>query len=170
MKNLLGAALIGAAAGTAGALVQAAIGATQSLLFLPPREDANLAPRLVDRAARAVGLEAPLEVEWALGTLFHFAYGAGWGAMYGVARERTGASAVKAGLVLGGIIHAITFPRWGLAVVTNVERPPERRTKRMDFVAVTETYGFGLATAAAYELINATRDAPVTHRHDQARR
>lgn len=146
--RLLGT-LRGAAAGMVGSLVQAAVGATESALVLPDAEDANVAPRLMDRLARHLGEELPLEAEWALGTLFHFGYGAAWGILYALAEDELEMSPAVGGAAMGGLIYAITFSRWGGAVRTGVERHPERRTRRMTFVAASIAMTFGLTTAAA---------------------
>lgn len=149
MTSTTSAVARGAAAGLIGSIVQAAVGATESALFLPDHEDANVAPRLMDRLARDMGKEMPLEAEWALGTLFHLAYGATWGALYGLADDRLEIPPLLGGLALGGVIYGITFPDWGGAVQTQVERPQEARTRRMSVVVGSITLGFGLATAYA---------------------
>lgn len=149
------AALRGAAAGLAASVVQSAVGATESLLLLPEDEDANIAPRLIDRLARDVGKEMPLEAEWLLGTLFHLGYGATWGTLYGIADDNLDIHPLVGGTLLGGVIYAITFPDWGAAVQTQVERSPHRRTRRMTLVAASVALTFGLATAYANEAMKA---------------
>ena len=141
------ALLRGAIAGTVASTVQAAIGASESALFLPEREDANIAPRLMDRLARDFGEDLPLEVEWILGTLFHFGYGVTWGMLYALLEEEVELHPALGGTALGALIYGITFPRWGAAVQTDVERPPEARTRRMTFVAASVALTFGLTTA-----------------------
>lgn len=143
------AASRGSAAGVLASVVQVAVGAAETALFLPPHEDANIAPRLVDRMARDLGRELSLEAEWVLGTLFHFGYGAAWGAIYGLVEERLEPHPLVGGGALGALIYAITFPRWGGAVQTQVERPPEARTRRMTFVAASVAMTYGIATAYA---------------------
>jgi hypothetical protein len=143
------AAVRGSAAGLLASVVQVAVGAAESALILPPHEDANIAPRLMDRLARDLGAELPLEAEWALGTLFHFGYGATWGAIYGMAEEQLEPHPLVGGAALGALIYAITFTRWGGAVQTQVERPPEVRTRRMTFVAASVAMTYGIATAYA---------------------
>jgi len=132
-----------------GSLVQAAVGATENALILPSHEDANIAPRLMDRLARDLGKEMPIELEWILGTLFHFGYGAAWGILYSLVDEEFDLHPAIGGAAMGGIIYAITFPRWGGAVQTQVERPPEARTGRMTLVAASVALTFGVATAYA---------------------
>ena len=52
-------------------------------------------------------------------------------------------------VVMGALIYAITFTRWGGAVQTQAERPPEVRTRRMTFVAASVAMTYGIATAYA---------------------
>jgi hypothetical protein len=145
--------LRGSTAGIVGSLVQAAVGASESALLLPEHEDANIAPRLMDRLARDLGEELPLAAEWVLGTLFHFGYGAAWGMLYALLDEELEVHPAVGGAAMGAVIYGITFPRWGGAVQTQVERPPEARTRRMTFVAASVALTFGLSTAfAAHEL------------------
>lgn len=153
-------ALRGSAAGLAAGVVQVAVGAAESALFLPPHEDANIAPRLMDRLAKDMGKDLSLEAEWALGTAFHFGYAAGWGALYGLVDEKLEPHPLLGGAALGALIYAITFPRWGGAVQADVERPPEVRTRRMTFVAASVAMTFGIATAYANQALKA-RSAPV---------
>lgn len=145
--------LAGAAAGVIGSIVQAGIGKSEELAFLPEREDSNIAPRLMDRLAGAVGEDLPTPAAWALGTAFHVGYGAVWGGLYALAREHRPIHPLFGGLAMGGIIYAITFPPWGGAVQTGTERPPKRRSWGMEVVAVSVALGFGVATAAVYERI-----------------
>jgi hypothetical protein len=149
-------ALRGAAAGVAGTLVQTMLGKAEERALLPPWEDSNIAPRFMNRLARDVGLTLPASAEWVLGTAFHLGYGVTWGALYAAARERLHPHPVAGGLALGALIYGITFPRWGGAVQTQTERPPEHRTRAMEFVAASVTLGYGLATALAYEKIRRT--------------
>ena len=149
MSPILPTILRGSAAGLFGSLVQVAVGASESALILPEHEDANIAPRLMDRLSRDLGKEMPIEAEWLLGTLFHFGYGATWGILYSLADEHLDLHPAAGGTALGGLIYAITFPDWGGAVQTQVERPPEVRTSRMTFVAASVAFTFGLATAYA---------------------
>lgn len=153
--------LRGSTAGMAGSLVQAAVGAGESALFLPEHEDANIAPRLMDRLARDLGEELPLSAEWVLGTIFHFGYGATWGMLYALLDEELDVHPAAGGSVMGAIIYAITFPRWGGAVQTQVERTPGRRTRRMTFVAASVALAFGLTTAyTAHALRLRSRERP----------
>ena len=149
--SLLRTMLVGAAAGMVGSVVQAAIGKTEEIAFLPDGEDSNIAPRLMDRLGRRVGYDPSPAAEWALGTMFHVGYGAAWGALYALARERHPIDPWVGGAVMGAVIYGITFPRWGGAVKTRTERPPRRRSWAMEVVAASVTLGFGLPTALTYE-------------------
>lgn len=141
----------GVAAGVAASVVQAAIGKTEEIAFLPPWEDANFAPRLVSRLAGRMGVDSSATENWAIGTLFHLGYAAWWGGLYAISRERIPLRPVPGGLLLGGLIYGITFPSWGGAVQTGTERPPEQRTWRMDVVTVSVAFGFGFCTSLLYE-------------------
>lgn len=137
----------GAAAGVGAAVIQAAIGKTEEKLLLPPWEDADIAPRLMERLGEMAGVEIDDATKWVLGTVFHFGYGAAWGMLYAAATEKRRVNPLLGGLALGGLIYAITFPRWGGAVQTGTERPPEARTREMELVAASVTSGFGVSTA-----------------------
>lgn len=151
--------LKGSGAGVAAALLQAVAGKAYDVVLLPPGEDSHLAPRLVDRVGRAVGIRPTEPEEWALGTAFHLGYGAFWGAAYAAARERTSVDPWVGGAVLGGLIYAITFPRWGGAVRTHTVRAPERRTARMTAFGAVVTAVFGITTALAYETLRTPGEA-----------
>jgi hypothetical protein len=151
MSSALSIVVRGAAAGVVGCTVQAAIGATESATFVPDGENANLAPRLMGRLA-ALGGGALTDTErWTLGTLYHIGYGAGWGMLYALARERMQVHPLLGGVLLGGLIYGITFPRWGGAVQLRAERPPAKRSPQMGVVLASVTLSFGLATAFTYE-------------------
>lgn len=143
--------LRGASAGIGACTIQAIIGKAEEKMLLPPWEDSNIAPRLMQRLAEHAGESLSPVTKWMLGTAFHLGYGAFWGALYAAGRERRPVNPLLGGSLLGGLIYGITFPRWGGAVQTRTERPPGRRTERMTFVAASVTLAFGLATALLYE-------------------
>jgi hypothetical protein len=146
-------AVRGGLAGAAGSVVQAAVGKSEDIAILPPRENANIAPRLMDRLFGTRGISLTTAESWTLGTIFHLGYGAGWGKLYALVRERRPTHPLLGGTILGTTIYLITFPRWGGAVLSGIERPPERRSRRMGFVAASVALSFGLATALFYEAI-----------------
>jgi hypothetical protein len=152
MGRTLGSTLTrGAAAGVFAAVVQAGVGATESRWFLPDGENANFAPRMMARLAVLLGTSLSATERWTLGTVYHHAYGAGWGALYALVRERRPVHPLAGGLVLGGLIYGITFTPWGGAIWIDAERPPGVRTRRMEVVLASVTSSFGLVTAYTYE-------------------
>lgn len=148
----------GAAAGTLAAAVQAMAGKAYERGMLPRGEDSDVAPRLVHRISEEAGHDASRAEAWVAGTLFHFGYGGFWGAMYGLARERWRVPPTAGGAALGAWIYLITFPRWGGAVRTGTVAPAGVRSERMTGFAVLVTATFGLATAAAYEMLRGGED------------
>lgn len=143
----------GALAGVAATTVQTLVGKGEEMLLLPPREDADIAPRLVKRLGEAIGVEPSNPTKWALGTAFHFGYGAFWGMTYAALRERRPLHPVVGGALLGGLIYAVTFPRWGGAVQTGTERRPGRRSDGMEVVAASVCLSFGVVAAFANEAL-----------------
>lgn len=154
----LSTTLRGAGAGFVAALPQAALGELEERLFLPPGEDADIAPRTVHRMVLlSTGHRLSSPVKWVLGTAYHFGYGALWGIAYAHARERFRLGPLAGGALLGGVIYLITYPRWGLGVLIGAERPPGVRSRRMTLVAWSVALGFGLVTAALYERLRGGR-------------
>lgn len=141
----------GSAAGLGASVVQVMIGKAEEIVLLSPGEDSNIAPRLMARLAEDVGKDLSENETWALGTAFHLCYSAFWGAAYATARERYPVPPLVGGGLLGALIYGITFPRWGGAVQTDTERPPEARSDEMTVVAVSVALGFGITTAYFYE-------------------
>jgi hypothetical protein len=82
--------------------------------------------------------------------LFHLGYGAFWGAGYALAVRDRPVSPIIGGTLLGGLIYALAFPRWGAAVLTKTERPPERRTTKMNLVAWSVALTYGVVTSLLY--------------------
>jgi hypothetical protein len=137
----------GAVAGILGSVVQVGVGFALDKLLLPPRQHNNIAPRLVKRLAQGTGRRGHAPRDWTFGTLFHLGYGAGWGALLGLARRRTGASPLSLGVVGGGLIYLAAFSHIGVGTLTATEPPPNARgwRKQASLVAVAST--FALATA-----------------------
>lgn len=140
----------GALAGLAGGVPQVLLTKIEEKLFLDGGEDADLGPRLIQRMAERMGKPLPEDVKWLAATAFHFAYAAAWGTLYAAASRRRPLHPLVGGLALGGLIYAITFPRWGGAVRTRTEPPPGARSARKEVVLATATFAFGLGTALAY--------------------
>lgn len=145
------ALLRGAGAGLLATAPQTLVGKLEERLFLPPGEDADIAPRLVERVAGRVGVRLPTPVKWVLGTAYHLGYGCAWGAAYAFFHERRPLPPLLGGFLLGCAIYAIAFQRWGPGVLLGAERPPGVRSRRMTLVASSVSLSFGLATAFLYE-------------------
>jgi hypothetical protein len=144
--------LAGSLAGLVAATAQVAVGKAEELLILPPGEDANIAPRFVQRLAERAGRSLPDSWRWALGTLFHYGYGAFWGALYALlegwlAARRRPPPPLLGGAALGAVLYALAFSRLGLAVQAGTERPPERRPAAKTAMAWSVALTFGLVTA-----------------------
>jgi hypothetical protein len=150
--------LRGVAAGVGASIIQVIIGrAEEKLLPLPDHEDANIAPRFVDRLAEKAGIETSSTHNWALGTLFHFGYAAFWGAGYALVVQDRKVPPLLGGTLLGGLIYSLAFTRWGVAVQSKAERPPEKRTTRMSIVAWSVALSYGVATGLLYHWPKARR-------------
>jgi hypothetical protein len=145
-------------AGVVASLIQVVVGKVEDKLFLPHRENADIAPRLVQRLAQRAGHSLPHVHKWVLGTIFHEAYSVFWGAAYGVAYAAVGGRRVVpwpvGGVALGTLLHQLAFSPWGAAVQTGTERPPHRRTWRMSVVTWSVALTYGLVTALVYERLS----------------
>jgi hypothetical protein len=145
-------ALTGSLAGLVAATAQVAVGKAEEWLILPPGEDANVAPRFVQRLAERAGQPLPASWRWVGGTLFHYGYGAIWGALYALlegwlaARHRA-PPPLLGGVALGAALYALAFSRLGVAVQTGTERPPQRRPASKTAEAWSVALTFGLVTA-----------------------
>ncbi len=140
----------GAGAGLVACVVQVLVGKGADYAVLPEREDTHIAPRFVRRMAEDLGEPVSETTQWVLGTAFHLGYAVFWGGAYGFAYRKRPVEPVVGGTLLGGLIYALAFSRWGVAVQTGTERPPERRTKRMTAVAATVALTYGLTTALLF--------------------
>ncbi len=140
---LLKRACIGACIGIAAAVPQAIVGKAEDLLILPDHENADIAPRFMRRLAHLSGSHLSPVAQWVLGTLFHFAYGAGWGSAYAVVTPRR-LPPPLGGAILGALIYMLAFSRVGAGTLTGSERPPRARTFRLMLThwSVALTYSF----------------------------
>ncbi len=114
-------------------------------------EDADIGPRFVERVLRRFTRRRVREdTKWIGASAFHFGYAIFWGACYALAYHRWRPHPLVGGGVLAAIIYAITFPRWGGAVVTGSEPAPGRRSWRHALVLATAALTYGLGTALLY--------------------
>jgi len=124
--------------------------AAQRILGMPPGK-ADIGPRFVKRMAERLETPAPPAVHWLLAAMFHFAYAAGWGALYGLAQEVRPTPPAVAGPVMGGVIYGLAFSRVGAATQTGSEVHPERRPRKEFAIHWTPALTFSMLTAYGYE-------------------
>jgi hypothetical protein len=141
----------GALAGAAGGVVQVVIGLLLDRWLLPPGQHNNIAPRLIKRLFERRGQPRQARRDWALGTLFHFGYAVGWGAVFGLVRQASGLPSWLLGLLMGAVIYLLAFSRIGAGTRTGTEPRPERRSLRKQLSLVGVAWGFALGTAALYD-------------------
>jgi len=141
---------LGVEAALVASVPQVLLSKLEEKLFLPPGEDADLGPRFVERLAARARRPLPEDVKWLAASAFHFGYAALWGALYALAYERRPVHPLAGGLLLAGVIYAITFTPWGGAVQSGAEMPPRQRSRRKEAVLVTAPLTFGLGTALGY--------------------
>ena len=146
-RSYVGAGTIGAGAGAIASIVQAAVGAVLNQTLLPPGHDNNIAPRFINRTARKTGHRSSPVQDWFLGTVFHFAYGMGWGALFGVARKWSRLPSLPLAGLIGGAIYLVAFSSFGAGTKTDTERQPRERPwqKQVSLIAVDLTYALSLA-------------------------
>ncbi|HEX6512937.1 MAG TPA: hypothetical protein VF157_11590 [Chloroflexota bacterium] len=148
---LMSEVAIGALAGLMASVPQVLVTqAVEKLLGLPPRH-ADIGPRFVQRLAER--LEAPLSPagHWLLAGVFHFAYAAAWGALYGAVQRRVHVPASAGGVTMAVTIYTLAFSRLGAATQAGSEPHPERRRRREFALHWTPALTFSLLTAYGYE-------------------
>jgi hypothetical protein len=119
-------------------------------LFLPRDEDADLGPRVIERAAELAEKRLPEDVKWLGASAFHFGYAMAWGAAYALAYEKKPVEPWVGGVALSALIYGMTFPAWGIAVLSGSEDHPRRRSWRKEIILVTAPIVFGMGTALIY--------------------
>jgi hypothetical protein len=140
--------LVGCFAGIPQVIAAQVVGA-----LLGRRERADIAPRLMQNTAKQFGESLSRPLRWLLATIFHFGYGAGWGAVYAATHEAQAMQRVPAWLsggVLGLLIYAVAFSRVGAGTLVGAERHPDRRENRELAVQWTSALSFALTLAYAY--------------------
>ena len=117
MRNLLRGAVAGTVAtGLMSALMIAARKA--GLMGAMPPE--KITARFLDRA----GIRRSREQQDALATAFHFAFGAGGGALYAAALRRAPLPPILRGMAFGTAIWAVSYMGWVPAL--GIMPPPDR--------------------------------------------
>lgn len=113
-------------------------------------ESADLGPRLIEALARRASRPVPEDIKWLAASAFHFGYSAAWGTLYAILYERRPVHPLIGGTALAAVIHLITFPAWGLAVLSGAEDRPADRSWRVEAMLATAPLVFGLCTAVLY--------------------
>ena len=119
-------------------------------LLLHEDESADLGPRFIEALADKAQRPLPEDVKWLGAAAFHFGYATFWGVAYALVQDRLRVRPWVGGLALATLIHLITFPSWGGAVVSGAEDHPRERPWRMELVFATAPLVFGLGTALLY--------------------
>jgi hypothetical protein len=156
-RSPAGAIACGLAAGAIGTAIftvyQTRIRGAGSADPPPPREwsDAPDPARVGERVASGVfGKDVPIERAPLLTNIVHWAYGSGWGAVYGVIRESAGHPALSG----VGLTCAVMATDYTLLPAMGIYEPPWRyraATIARDFA---DHLVHGLAVAAAYGAID----------------
>ncbi len=154
-QSVAAGALKGAAASLIGGLVLRAVwGAGQGLLPANeklPSPTGETVKKLAEK--RGVTLSSGQQQAATLGM-----YGAvmlGWGAVFGAAQARFSPPLLASSLALGGWIYALNFPKaTGVLPKTGVLKPPGEQTTGQAAVPIAAHAAFGLATAAAYRVLD----------------
>lgn len=156
----LQASYLGSAAGIIASTIQVIVGFLLDKLLLPRGHDNNIAPRLANRSFRKAGQDMHPVVDWVAGMLFHYAYGLGWGVIFGLVRRWSKLPSLFIGGALGWLIYLLAFSRQGIGTKTGAEQHPKRRPwqKQVSLVAVAFTYA--LATALTYDRLEEKASPP----------
>ena len=150
MADMQASVTRGVLAGLIAGIPQVVVTQIEAGLLNLPREQADIGPRFVQRLAQHAGSSLSPPLQWLLGGVFHFAYAAQWGTVYGLIHEAKPMPALVGGPLLAAIIYGVAFSPWGAATQTGTERPPERRRTRETLLHWTAALSFSLTTAFTY--------------------
>lgn len=151
--------IVGAAVGFFAGIPQVLVAQAVALL-LGRREQADIAPRFVQRTAERLGKSLLRPARWTLALAFHFGYALWWGAVHATAiealRPRRLSPALSGGL-LGAVIYTLAFSRIGAGTATGAERHPDRRGWRDWTVQAASVLSFSLIVAYGYRALRVHR-------------
>jgi hypothetical protein len=133
------------------ATIQVLVGLLLDKCLLPPRQHNNIAPRLIKRLFQKQGRPSQPVRDWSLGTLFHFAYGIGWGFAFGLLRQWLAIPSVILGATFGLAIYVLAFSGIGVGTRTQTERQPRQRGWRKQVSLLVVSATFASTLAAAYD-------------------
>lgn len=140
----------GAAVGLVAGVPQVLVVQVAEKLLGLPSEKADIGPRFVERATRNLGTSVPSPVHWLLSAVFHFAYSALWGALYGLVASQVRVAPATGSLVMGGAIWTAAFSHIGGGTQSGTEPHPSRRDWREHVLHVTAALSFSVTAAYLY--------------------
>ncbi|MBA3259775.1 MAG: hypothetical protein H0T68_09955 [Gemmatimonadales bacterium] len=79
---------------------------------------------------------------------------AGWGAVFGMVQSRFHPPDALHGLLLGGILYSLNFPKFGLLPKLGVLPAPSQQSRSQAAVPIGPHIVFGLTTAAAFRALS----------------
>ncbi len=153
MIGWMQAVRVGAETGFCAATIQACVGEAIDGRLLPRGRLADRAVGLVEAALDEPREQKPTPPVFLSAAAFHFGYGAGWGALYAVARERWRVPAVAAAGLQAAAIYTAAFSRVGLGVRLGSEPQPSRRRPGELAYQLVVAGTFALANAVLYEIV-----------------
>lgn len=144
--------IAGAETGVCAAVIQAVLGESLNEWLLPGRVSADVASRLVERANERYQLDMTEPFLFFGASTFHFGYGAFWGALHALARER-GVPPVVSSVALTGVIYALAFSSIGGGPAVGSEPDPRRRSRGELAYQLSVAGGFAASLALLYEWV-----------------
>lgn len=149
-SHTLAAIRRGVEAAVLAGIPQVIVPKIQEKLILGEWESADLGPHFIEALADHASQPLPEDVKWLSASAFHFGYAAFWGTVYALAYEKRPVEPWLGGLALAGTLYLITFPPWGVAVLSGTEDRPRDRSWPMELVLASAPLVFGLGTALLY--------------------
>jgi hypothetical protein len=156
----LGALARGLLAGAAGAGIQSLFFRATAKLTPKPTQLPSGEGKPVDEAHEKSSLDTvarrwvehlmrrgPIENKQRAGQLVHYAFGAGWGGLYGLWRESTRVSPLLFGALVWMLSDNLILPAFRLAAW------PNRYSLKEHHYALQAHFAYGLGTAATYALL-----------------
>ena len=107
--------------------------------------------KTAEAVARQAGVELNEDQKAAGGSIVHYVYGAGWGAVYALLSRHTRLPRVAAGLAFGGLLWLVSdevlVPLFGFS------KPPRSYPSSVHLKALAAHLVYGSATAASARLL-----------------
>ncbi|HEX9107514.1 MAG TPA: hypothetical protein VF832_09810 [Longimicrobiales bacterium] len=153
MNSWLQAVRVGAETGICAATIQACVGEAIDGKLLPEGRLADRAVGLLEAALDEPREQKPTPPIFLSAAAFHFGYGAGWGALYALARERLRVPALAAAALQAAAIYTLAFSRVSAGVRLGSEPHPSRRRPGELAFQLVMAGTFALSNAALYEAV-----------------